>query len=82
MQDFMAEFSEVWLRIRREADDYLVEASDDGDRWSLLRITRLHVGSGMPLACGVYVCSPKASGFACEFAEFYFAAGRLPKRDE
>ena len=80
MQDFTAEVNEVWLRIRREADDYLVDASDDGDRWSLLRVTHLHAGNGMPVACGVYACSPKANGFACEFAEFNFAPGRLQER--
>lgn len=76
-QDFTADTNEVRLRIRREVDDYLVEASADGQRWRLLRMAHLHVESGMSVACGVYACSPKGGGFACEFTELCFAAGRL-----
>lgn len=76
-QDFPPGVGELWLRVRREMDDYLVEASSDAEQWSQLRLAHLHGGRGMPVACGLYACSPKASGFACQFADFSLAAGRL-----
>ena len=75
-QDFPQQTNEVWLLVRREGDDYLVHASGDGGRWSQLRMARLHEGCGLPKACGVYACSPKGSGFVCEFADLSIAAGR------
>jgi regulation of enolase protein 1 (concanavalin A-like superfamily) len=77
-QDFAPGAGEVWLRARREADDYIVEASGDGRRWGQLRMAHLHEGGGVPVACGVYACSPRGEGFTCEFAELSIAAGRLP----
>jgi regulation of enolase protein 1 (concanavalin A-like superfamily) len=79
-QDFAPGVGEVWLRVRREADDYIVDASADGERWGQLRLAHLHDGRGTPLACGVYACSPKAGGFVCEFAELSIVAGRLPEK--
>jgi regulation of enolase protein 1 (concanavalin A-like superfamily) len=81
-QDISAGTGEVWLRVCRSADDYIVDASADGQRWNQLRMTHLHEGRGVKVACGVYASSPKASGFACEFAELCFAAGKLPEGHE
>jgi regulation of enolase protein 1 (concanavalin A-like superfamily) len=76
-QDFPPEVNEVWLRIRREADDYLVDASRDGGRWHPLRMAHLHGVSGLPVTCGIYACSPKDRGFVCEFTELSFQPTRL-----
>jgi regulation of enolase protein 1 (concanavalin A-like superfamily) len=72
-QDFPPGAGQVWLRVRREADDYLIEESGDGAQWSQLRIAHLHNGGGIAAACGVYACCPKSSGFACEFTELLIA---------
>lgn len=76
-QELPPEVSEVWFRVRREADDYIVDASSDGGSWRLLRMAHLNEGSAAPVMCGVYACSPKASGFFCEFAELLVVSGRL-----
>jgi regulation of enolase protein 1 (concanavalin A-like superfamily) len=68
---------EVWLRVRREGDDYLVEASPDGRRWEQLRMAHLHEGRGQPVTCGLYACSPKGPGFVAEFDHLTIDAGRL-----
>ena len=73
-QDFPAEAGEVRLRIRREKDDYIVDASRDGAPWSQLRMAHLHDGSGAPVACGVYACSPRGEGFACGFTDLSVTA--------
>ena len=61
---------QIWLRLRREADDYLVHASPDGNSWSQLRVAHLHQARGLPVACGLYACSPKRTGFSAEFDSF------------
>ncbi len=76
-QDFPKEVAALWLRVRREADDYIVESSLNGARWNQLRITHLHAGRGRSVACGVYACSPKAAGFACEFTEVFITGGQI-----
>lgn len=56
---------ELWLRVRRERDDYLVEVSLEGRDWEQIRLTHLHEGGAV--ACGIYACSPKGAGFLAEF---------------
>ena len=78
-QDFPADRRELRLRIRREANDYLVEWSNDALRWSQLRVARLleDDGRGAAVSAGVYACSPKGAGFAVEFQNLRVAPGRL-----
>jgi regulation of enolase protein 1 (concanavalin A-like superfamily) len=78
-QDFPPGAGEVWLRVRREADDYIVDASADGGQWNQLRVAHLHEGRGA-VACGVYACSPEGPGFACEFAELTVTGTRRPEQ--
>ena len=68
-QDFPMDVKTVWLRVRREGDDYLVDWCSDGQQWRQLRMAHLHAGRDGSVACGPYACSPKAGGFACEFTE-------------
>jgi regulation of enolase protein 1 (concanavalin A-like superfamily) len=65
-QSFPSGPGAIWLRLRREGDDYIVDASPDGRAWEQLRMTHLHEGSGLPVACGVYACSPRGAGFVAE----------------
>jgi regulation of enolase protein 1 (concanavalin A-like superfamily) len=73
---------EVWLRIRREGADYIVDASENGSVWEQIRMAHLD-GDGAPgdgklgVTCGVYACSPKAAGFVAEFSQLDITAGRL-----
>jgi regulation of enolase protein 1 (concanavalin A-like superfamily) len=71
-QDFPAGDGQVWLRVRREADDYRA--------WTQIRVAHLHEGRGLPIAAGIYACSPKAAGFVADFTEFTIHRGRLPAR--
>jgi regulation of enolase protein 1 (concanavalin A-like superfamily) len=68
-QEFPAERGEIWLRIRREATDYIVDTSADGGAWTQIRMAHLHDDRPeAPVAAGLYACSPKASGFVAEFS--------------
>jgi regulation of enolase protein 1 (concanavalin A-like superfamily) len=69
---------EVWLRVRREGADYIVDASEDGRAWEQIRMAHLAEDDGkLGVACGVYACSPKAAGFAAEFSMLEVTAGRV-----
>jgi regulation of enolase protein 1 (concanavalin A-like superfamily) len=78
-QPFPAAAREVSLRIRRESQDYIVDASRDGQDWTQIRMAHLHEDrDGATVSAGLYACSPKAAGFAAEFAYLDIAPGRLP----
>lgn len=69
---------EIWLRVRREGSDYLVDASDDGSHWEQIRMARLLEDNGKQrVRCGLYACSPKAAGFSAEFSHLTIREGRL-----
>jgi regulation of enolase protein 1 (concanavalin A-like superfamily) len=70
--------NEIWLRIRREGADYIVDASEDGRAWEQIRMARLIEDDGkLGVAAGLYACSPKAAGFAAEFSQLDISAGRV-----
>lgn len=77
-QTVPAAMREVWLRIRREDTDYLVEASREGRDWEQIRMAHLYDDrAGGPVACGLYACSPKGEGYVAEFGFLRIDAGRL-----
>jgi len=68
LQDFPRGHTEVRLRIRRQAQDFLVDWADgSGETWELLRVAHLHEEAGQRVQCGLYACSPKGGGFRAEF---------------
>lgn len=75
--------TEVWLRIRREGDDFIVDASENGSVWEQIRMAHLDLRDGTEdggprtLTAGVYACSPKATGFVAEFSQLDISPGRL-----
>lgn len=77
-QDWPADARAIWLRVRREEADYIVEYSSDGSRWSQIRMARLQEDDGFRMVdAGLYACSPKAAGFVAEFAFVTIESGRL-----
>jgi len=77
-QAFDSRVREVHLRIRREAQDYLVDASGDGARWEQIRMAHLDEDRpGVTALAGLYACSPKEAGFVADFAYLTIVGGRL-----
>lgn len=68
-QDVPNTIGQVALRILRTGSDCAVYASLDGEAtWSQLRIAHLHEGDETgPILCGLYACSPIASGYRVVF---------------
>jgi regulation of enolase protein 1 (concanavalin A-like superfamily) len=75
-QGFVSGSGEVWLRVRREGDDYLIDASPNGSRWEQIRVAHLHEGRGQPVMGGLYACSPRGAGFRAEFDHLTVNSGR------
>ncbi len=77
-QPFPTGRSEIWLRVRREGGDQIVEASEQGHAWMHLRTAHLHDDRpGAPIDCGLYACSPKGGGFEAEFEFLEIETGRI-----
>lgn len=77
-QDVSSERVEMLYRITREADDFLLEQSGDGQGWQQLRVAHLHRATES-IDAGVYACSPVGAAFWCRF-QFVELGGALGQR--
>jgi regulation of enolase protein 1 (concanavalin A-like superfamily) len=81
LQDFPRSRNQVRLRVRRQAQGFLVEwASGAGETWRLVRVAYLHEPAGRPVKCGLYACSPKGGGFRAEFEFLRVVSDPVSKR--
>ena len=61
----------MWYRLSRREDDYCLECSRDGVRFSQMRICHMSEGGGR-ISFGIYACSPEDSSFRAVFSDFSF----------
>lgn len=61
-----ANIKEMWYRLSRREDDYCIECSIDGEKFSQMRVCHLHEGGG-EISFGIYACSPEDSSFKATF---------------
>lgn len=61
-----ASIKSMWYRFSRREDDYCIECSRDGMRFSQMRICHMHKGGGK-IRFGIYACSPENSSFKATF---------------
>ena len=66
--DISPEQKTIWYRLSRREDDYRIECSFDGKRFSQMRICHLWEGAGK-VRFGIYACSPEESSFKALFSE-------------
>ena len=64
-----ADIRSMWYRLSRREDDYCIECSPDGVRFSQMRICHMHRGGGR-IRFGIYACSPEDSSFRATFTDF------------
>lgn len=57
-----ASLKTMWYRFSRRGDDYCIECSPDGTRFSQMRICHMLQGAGA-IQFGIYACSPEDSSF-------------------
>ncbi len=67
--DISASISEMWYRISRRGQDFLIENSEDGIHFKQMRILHMHVPLNTARV-GVYACSPLQSSCKATFSEF------------
>ena len=65
-QDISSSIREVWYRISKRGQDFLIESSFDGREWQQMRITHLH-RTFTTIEAGLYTCSPIGADFRCHF---------------
>ncbi|MET3357771.1 UNVERIFIED_ORG: regulation of enolase protein 1 (concanavalin A-like superfamily) [Leuconostoc holzapfelii] len=60
---------EVWYRMSRRNNDYLIESSFDGNHFTQMRIFHM-LEDDDEIAFGIYACSPENSSFQSIFTNF------------
>lgn len=61
-----ANVKQMWYRLSRREDDYLLECSTDGQNFKQMRVCHMHKGGGA-IRFGIYACSPENSFFKATF---------------
>lgn len=67
-QEIPADVREIWYRLSRREDDFRIEFSADGIRYSQMRICHMKKAGGR-ISFGIYACSPEESSFEAFFSE-------------
>ena len=75
-----ADIRSMWYRLSRREDDYCIECSPAGVRFSQMRICHMHRGGGT-IRFGIYACSPEDSSFRATFTDFSLTECRWRAHD-
>jgi regulation of enolase protein 1 (concanavalin A-like superfamily) len=65
-QDISSDVTNMYYRLSKRGQDYLIESSYEGIHWHQMRITHLHELRDH-INVGVYACSPVGENFPCTF---------------
>ena len=63
-----ADVKTMWYRFSRREDDYCIECSKDGVKFSQMRICHMQAGAE-EIRFGIYACSPEESSFTAVFSD-------------
>ncbi len=63
-----ADVKTMWYRFSRREDDYCIECSKDGVKFSQMRICHMQAGTE-EIRFGIYACSPEESSFTAVFSD-------------
>lgn len=63
-----ASVREMWYRLSRREDDFCIECSQDGSRFSQMRICHMWEAAD-EISFGIYACSPGESSFKAVFTQ-------------
>lgn len=69
--DISKDKSTMWYRMNRKVDDFLLEYSEDGQNFSVLRMCHIW-GLTDTINIGLYTCSPRESGFETVFTDISY----------
>ncbi len=69
--EISADIKSMWYRLSRRENDFLIECSKDGEKFSQMRICHMF-NAGKKVQFGIYACSPENSSFTATFSDFSF----------
>ena len=75
-----AEIRTIWYRLSRRGDDFCIECSFDGKKFSQMRICHMPAATG-EVPFGIYACSPEDSSFKATFTDFEFGECKWAAHD-
>lgn len=75
-----ASVKSMWYRLSRREDDFCIECSRDGVRFSQMRVCHMWAASG-PVRFGIYACSPEDSSFKATFRHMELTECKWPAHD-
>lgn len=75
-----AEIRTIWYRLSRREDDFCIECSFDGKKFSQMRICHMPAATG-EVPFGIYACSPEDSSFKATFTDFEFGECKWAAHD-
>ena len=64
--EIKANIKSMWYRLSRREDDFCIECSQDGEKFSQMRVCHLFKADGK-IKFGIYACSPENSSFKAIF---------------
>ncbi len=67
--EISADIHSIWYRLSRREDDFCIECSVDGVKFSQMRVCHLFQANG-DIQFGIYACSPENSSFKAVFTNF------------
>ncbi len=70
----------MWYRLSRRDDDFCIECSADGIKFSQMRVCHMF-NCGGEISFGVYACSPEDSSFKATFSNFEITECMWPAHD-
>ena len=68
-----ASVKSMWYRLSRREDDFCIECSPDGERFSQMRVCHMTAAAG-EVRFGIYACSPEDSSFQAVFTNMELTA--------
>lgn len=68
-EEISASIKTIWYRLSRRENDFCIESSCDGMKYSQMRICHIYEAHNC-IKCGVYACSPEDSSFKANFSDF------------
>ncbi len=69
--EISADIKDMWYRLSRREDDFLIECSYDGNKFRQMRVCHMKKATDK-VKFGIYACSPENSSFEALFTDFSF----------
>ena len=75
-----ASVKSMWYRFSRREEDFCLECSTDGERYSQMRVCHMWE-AGDEIRFGIYACSPEDSSFKATFTNMDITSCQWPAHD-